>query len=130
MSVRADQIKMGRLVDLQRPGIAQSFMVPTKMENQVRGGKPTDLRYTPRATPDGTNWTISVQRPGIAEPLITAKAEQAAIKDIVQGMSNKETPAKVADLKTMVAEANAANKPATGKPTGVAGFFAGLFGSW
>ena len=123
MSVRADLVKMGRLIDMDRPGLAQPFMVPTKLKNQVRGTPLTNLQYDPRAYSGGTQWRISVQRPGLAQPLITAKQEKIASEAVVQAMQAKG-PAPAAADRAMVAVANAANKPASG----VAGFFSGLAG--
>lgn len=119
MSVRADQVKMGKLIDMDRPGLAKPFMVPTKLKNQVRATPMTDLQFSSRGTGAATQWRISVQRPGLAQPLITAKQEQRAATAVVKAMETKAA-APAAD-RTMVAVANAANKP-----SGVAGFFAGI----
>lgn len=125
MSVRSNQIKMGKLIDMDRPGLAKPFMVPAKLKNQVRGTPMTDLQFSSRGRGDGTQWRISVQRPGLAQPLITAKQEQKAAEAVVKAMENKAA-APAAD-KAMVSVANAANHPAPAA-TGVAGFFAGLAG--
>jgi hypothetical protein len=55
---------------MDRPGIIQSFMLPTVLNRQVRSdSKPTNLLF------QNTNgqWMIKVQRPGLAQPLITAR---------------------------------------------------------
>jgi len=126
MSVRANLVKMGKLVDLQRPGIAEAFMQPTKLVNQVRATPLTNLRYTPKATPnDGTQWRIAVQRPGLAQPLITARQEQLSSKAVVRAMARPgEQAASVPAIKEMVAVANASNQPGPG----IAGLLAGWLG--
>ena len=78
---RADQVKMCNVV-ADRPGIIQPFLMPAKLKNQVRfGSTKTELRFKPagKTLVGGTQWTISPQRPGIAEPLIIAKEEQKAM---------------------------------------------------
>jgi hypothetical protein len=62
----------------------------------------------------------------LAEPLITAKAEQLTAEQVVKATNAKETPASASAIRAEVAVANASNKPGPG----IAGFFAGLFGSW
>lgn len=125
MSVRANQVKMAKLIDMDRPGLAKPFMVPAKLKNQVRATPMTDLQFSSRGTGSEAQWRISVARPGLAQPLITAKQEQRAATAVVKAMENNKSAAPAAD-RAMVAVANAANQSAAAKPTGVAGFFAGL----
>ena len=85
-SRRAEQVKMCNVVP-DRPGIIQAFLQPAKLKNQVRhGAAATGLQFKPagKTLVGGTQWVIAPQRPGIAEPLITAKAEA---KDLAKGLA-------------------------------------------
>lgn len=130
MSVRADQIKLAKLIDMDRPGLAKPFMVPAKLKDQVRATPMTDLYYEPRGKTlvGQTQWVISMKRPGLAQPLITAKSEKLAADAVVQAMEAKAPAgaAQAAADNALVAAANENNKGNPGdQPSGVAGFFAG-----
>lgn len=87
MHPRAEQIRWAKLTVEDRPGIIKPFMVPTKMKNQVRISQPfVDLEYFPdgKTLVGGTQWAITVQRPGLAQPLIIAKDEQKAAAEMVK----------------------------------------------
>lgn len=120
MSLRADQVKMGKLSKMDRPGLAQPFMVPAKLKNQVRATPKTDLQFDPRTVGSDVQWRIAVQRPGLAQPLITAREEKVSTEAVVAAMDAKAAAPAAAD-KIVVAEANQNNKPAAG----VAGWFSG-----
>jgi len=118
---------MGKLIDMDRPGIIKPFMVPVKLKDQVRATPRTDLWFQPdgKTLVGGVQWAIDVQRPGLAQPLITAKQEQKASEAIVAEMKKAPgapTGVEAAAVDKMeVAEANI-NNSANG---GVAGFFSG-----
>lgn len=87
--LRADDVKMANLT-ADRPGGIQSFMVPTALNNQVRVDSPkSDLLMSPigKNQAGTTLWQIKVQRPGIAEPLIMARAEQKAMNKVAQSVN-------------------------------------------
>ena len=121
MSVRADLVKMGRITKMDRPGLAKPFMVPAKLKDQVRATPLTDLQFDPRTVGNDVQWRISVKRPGLAQPLITAKDEKVSSEEVVAAMAAKTSPTAAAAA-AEVAEANANNAENGG---GVAGFFAG-----
>jgi len=71
---------------MKRPGITESFMSPAILKHQVRSdSKSTNLLF------QNTNgqWMIRVQRPGLAQPLITAR------KAGVSGLGWTPPPTKV-----------------------------------
>lgn len=79
---RSDQVKLARITNI-RPGIVEAFMQPASLKNQVRHGTTrTNLKFTPtgKNLVGGTQWTISLQRPGLAKPLIMARQEQQALE--------------------------------------------------
>jgi len=79
--MRADAVKMADLT-ADRPGGLKPFMMPTKLNNQVRVGEgANDLLFQPSGkTPWGaTRWTVVVQRPGMLEPTIVSKKEQESM---------------------------------------------------
>jgi len=78
----SDQVKIARITE-KRPGIVEAFMQPTRLDNQVRYGTTrANLRFAPagKNLVGGTQWSISLQRPGLAQPLIVAKQEQKALE--------------------------------------------------
>jgi len=77
----------GCKVSMDRPGIIESFMQPTKLKNQVSATqKSTRIKFTPSGkTLVGTTlWKATLQRPGLAAPVIAAKAAPAAVKNEVK----------------------------------------------
>jgi len=71
----------------ERPGIIKSFMMPTKLRNQIKTGSPeTKLKFTPagKTLVGGVQWAIKIQRPGLARPLIVAKKEQQAMAKLAR----------------------------------------------
>lgn len=105
--INAEQIAQTYLKQTrtQRPGLAKPSMVP--------GG--ANFKF---AKQDG-RWVAKAATPGSAEPLIVAKAVQAA-KAIAADGTKAAAPATA--VASIINAAQAAN---TGKPTGVAGYFAG-----
>ena len=109
---KADQIKVANLVDIERPGILQAFMQPVKLKDQVRAGAPrADLRFSPegKTLVGGVQWGISMQRPGLAQPLIVAKEEARAAAQVARMLDRGGVPNEVkagVDDRALVAVAN------------------------
>lgn len=123
MSLRANQVRMATMTKMDRPGLAQPFMVPAKLKDQLRATPMTDLMFNPTSRANGTQWRIAVQRPGLAQPAITARDEQVTAQEVVAAVNAKETPPSAQAATMEVAIANANNNGGGG----VAGFLGGLF---
>lgn len=104
-----------------RPGIIQSFLQPVKLKDQVDVNAPeTELKFKPlgKNLVGGTQWTIKVMRPGIAQPLIISKKETKALTAMANAQNNGLPKAKAlakakakAKAKAMAAE-GLVSKPA------------------
>jgi len=132
MRRRADQVRMGRVVDFERPGILKPFLQPLRLKNQTNVSFPTsELKFSPDKW-GNTSWVVSVQRPGLAQPVITAKAEKVAAAELVKEVDTKK-PAGAADSAAAAVIAEEMKKNGNGaKSNGaaktVAGWLNGFLG--
>jgi len=114
-----------------RPGIIKPFMLPAKLRNQVRhGAKATELKFKPagKTLVGGVQWTVGLQRPGIADSLIVAKQEQKALAKglaveakLATGQAKAVAKAQAAKAAAEVAKAKAASDVAE-KAAGMSGY--------
>lgn len=77
----------GCKVGAERPGLIESFMQPTKLKKQnTPGHASSKIKFTPAGkTLVGTTlWKASIQRPGLAAPVIAAKQAPGIIKNEVK----------------------------------------------
>lgn len=73
---RANMIKRGELL-VDRPGIVEPMMVPTRLTLQNDLGAKTTVDIAPdgKTSVGGVQWLYKIMRPGLAQPAIVAKKD-------------------------------------------------------
>jgi len=92
MRKRKATMVRGCKIITERPGIIESFIQPTKLKKQVTPAQPTSrIKFTPAGkTSVGTTlWKATIQRPGLAAPVIAAKAGPQTVKNEVKSPASE-----------------------------------------